>query len=188
MSKVQFGISNVYLFTRTVGANNAVTYSSPVHLPGSVSLTLEPQAEDNIFYADNIKYWVSNTMQGYEVELEVASIPDAIKTAFLGYATATNDNLVETNATGGTFGMVFQFETDTESRRCQLFNCTMSRPDEEHNTQEESTDPDTQSLTISVAGDTVGTVVCFKSEIHKDDANYATAFTAMALPVFSSGS
>lgn len=181
--KVQFGISNVYLFERGE-TNGSVTYSNPLHLPGAVSIDMEPQSEQNVFYADNIKYWTGDSMQGYEADLEVAMITDAVKTLYLGYAEAQNGNLVQTNAQGKSFGLVYQFETDTEARRCVMYNCTMGRPNEEHNTKEDSTEPDTQTVTISVNGEDVNGVQCFTAEVKPADSNYDTVFTALALPTF----
>lgn len=183
MSKVRFGISDVVVFKRTE-ADNTITYGSPMEVKGSVSLSLDPQGDENVFYADNIKYWVGNTNQGYEGTFEVALVPDEFKKLYLGYKLADNGNLVETNAQGESFGMVFKFKLDDEDRYAVLYNCTVSRPSEEHNTIEESATPDTDELTITISGDTVGTVQCYKAEIHAGDSNYATAKTALSLPTF----
>lgn len=196
MSKVQFGISDVTVFERTetnLGTDSTITYSNPMAVPGAVSISLDPQGDQNIFYADNIKYWVGNTNQGYEGDLEIAMLPDDFKKKYLGYMTAANGNLVETDVVGKSFGMVFKFKTDTEDRYAVLYNCTVARPTEEHNTVEESADPDTITLTITVAGESVAytgsditatTVQAFKAEVRPSDSNYATVKTALALPTF----
>lgn len=184
MGKVQFGISNVYLFERSE-SSGTVTYSNPLHLAGAVSIDMEPQSEQNVFYADNVKYWTGDSMQGYEADLEVALVPDAIKTAFLGYMAASNGNLIETNTQGKAFGLVYQFETDDEARRVVMYNCTMGRPTEEHNTREDSTDPEKQTLKISVNGEAIDGIQCFKAEVKPTDSNYETVFSSIALPVFS---
>lgn len=183
MAKVQFGVSDLVVFERTEG-ENAVTYSNPLEVKGTVKISLDPQGDQNVFYADNIKYWVGNTNQGYEGSLEIALIPDEFKKLYLGYEEATNGNLVETDKAGKSFGAVFKFKTDTEDRYAVLYNCTVARPSEEHSTIEESAEPQTSELTLTISGDVVGSRVCYKSEVHPEDSNYATIKTTFALPTF----
>lgn len=188
--KVQYGICNVYLFARTEGTGGAISYASPIHAEGAVSLSLDPQSEENVFYADNTRYYISNSSQGYEGELELAFLQDDVKLAFMGYVEASNNNIVETNAQGAPFGMVFQFETDDKARRVVLYNCKMGKPSEEHETTEDSTEPATVTVPFSCNGEavTIDSVnrMIYKAEIHNSDANYSTAFTALALPTFGS--
>lgn len=183
MAKVQFGVSDLVVFERSE-AENTITYSNPMEVRGSVNISIDPQGDTNTFYADNIAYWVGATNQGYEGTLEIALIPDEFKKLYLGYAEATNGNLVETDASGKSFGMAFKFKTDTEDRYCVLYNCTATRPSEEHSTIEESATPQTSELTLNIAGDVVGSRVVYKAEVHPEDSNYATIKTAMALPTF----
>lgn len=181
--KVRYGISNVHIFERTE-TDGTVTYGSPITVPGAVHITLDPQGSVTPFHADNIVYWIGRSNQGYEGELELALILDAIKTSYLGYVAATNGNLIETNKAGKECAIVFQFETDTESRRCVLYNVQMSRPSRDFNTVEEDIDPETETLDFAVSGETVGNVQCFMAEVKPSDSNYNTVFTAVALPVF----
>ena len=46
----------------------------PVRLPGSVSLSIDANGENENFYADNSVYYVINNNSGYEGDLEVALI------------------------------------------------------------------------------------------------------------------
>ena len=52
-NKVEFGISNLYVGTYTVGTTGTVTMGTPYHQAGAVSFSPEEQSESNTFYADN---------------------------------------------------------------------------------------------------------------------------------------
>ena len=69
-NKVKFGLKNLYIASVTVGEGNAITFGTPVSWPGSVSLTMDPQGESNPFYADDSKFYVSTSNDGYEVTVE----------------------------------------------------------------------------------------------------------------------
>ena len=52
-NKVEFGISNLYVGTYTVGTTGSVTMGTPYHQAGAISFSPEEQSEANNFYADN---------------------------------------------------------------------------------------------------------------------------------------
>ena len=83
-NKIKYGIKNVYYAVATLAANNSATYDTPVALPGAVSLTLDPEGDNNIFYADNIAYYTTYANNGYSGSLELALIPDAFRKDVLG--------------------------------------------------------------------------------------------------------
>ena len=82
-NKINYGIKNVYYAVATIGSNNTATYSTPVALPGAVSLTLDQEGDNNIFYADNIAYFSTYANDGYTGSLELALIPDDFPRLFL---------------------------------------------------------------------------------------------------------
>ena len=85
-NKVKFGLKNLYIASVTVGEGNAITFGNPVSWPGSVSLTMDPQGESNPFYADDSKFYVSTSNDGYEVTLETALVPDWFLKDYLGHS------------------------------------------------------------------------------------------------------
>lgn len=154
--KIKYGLSNCYYAkgTESTQTANVWTYSTPVALPGAVSLTLDADGDNTTFHADNIKYWVGNNNQGYSGGLELALIPDQFKTDCLGELTSNKQVLLEdVDAALGHFALLFQFEGDKNHRRHVLYNCTASRPSLSGSTKAESIDPQTETINVSAAGE-----------------------------------
>ena len=63
-NKVKFGLSNVHIAKITEEAG-VITYGTPFAMPGAKSLTADPEGETTPFYADNIKYYIATSNQGY---------------------------------------------------------------------------------------------------------------------------
>lgn len=75
-NKVKFGLKNAHYAKATFDEDGNVTYDKPVRLPGAVSLSMDPEGENENFYADDIVYYVINNNSGYEGDLELALIPE----------------------------------------------------------------------------------------------------------------
>ena len=65
-NKVKFNIRNVHYAKLTIGEDGSITYSTPVAMPGAVSLSLDPNGEPSVFYADGYAYYTISNNQGYE--------------------------------------------------------------------------------------------------------------------------
>ena len=163
-NKIKFGIKNCYYAVATITSTGAATYSTPVALPGAVSLSLDPQGDTNKFYADNIVYFTSVANNGYEGDLELAKVPDSFLTDCLGFISDGNDVLVEdAGAVPVHFALMFQFEGDKNAKRTVLYNCVAARPNVEGSTKEESIEPQTE--TISITATTVYNAVLNKDVV-----------------------
>ena len=155
-NKVEFGISNLYVGTYTVtGTNGAVTMGTPYHQAGAVSFSPEEQSESNKFYADNVVYWSGYTGGTFEGDLEVAKFDDTFKKQFLGYIQKASDGglAVVKNAVKPNVYIAFQVEGDSESRRIIMYNCSLGGITREYSTEEETIEPTTETIAVTVAGD-----------------------------------
>lgn len=180
-NRVEFGISNVHIMTYSVGTGGTVTLGTPYHLPGAVSLSLEETSERTDFYADNQRYYVTYTSGTFDGDLEVALFPDTFKTQYLGYF-AKSDGGVGTvkNATRPNVAMAFQVEGDQNARRVILYNCTFGGMTRDYETLEETKDPATESIAISVLGDNANGVSMVSYQYGA--TGYSTLFTNPPAP------
>lgn len=157
MSKVQFGLRNVYIakITETTDEQTGtvtISYGTPFALPGAVSLSISPEGEDNIFYADDSSYYVVSTNAGYTGTLEIAMLTKKFETDILGYLADTNGVLVESKDNKpSSFAMLYEVQTDENKRKFAFYNVTVGRAEIEANTTEESTEVQTATLDITCA-------------------------------------
>lgn len=150
-NKVKYGLSNVHIAPiSSVSSSGVPTYGSPIAVPGAVNLTLNASGDKNSFYADNIKYFESQANQGYEGDLEIAMIPDAIRTGILGETTDSNGAFIENaDAKLKNCAIGFQIDGDVKNRKFWYYNCSLSRPANTGSTTESNITPQTDTLSIS---------------------------------------
>lgn len=180
-NKVEFGLSNLYVGTYTVAAGGTVTLGTPFHQVGAVSMTLDVESEENSFFADNVKYWSGYTDNGFTGSIEVAKFDTEFKTSFLGYQTLTDGGVAQIKgATKPNVYVAFQTEGDVEGRRVIMYNVALGAIAREFSTIEESKEPVTETIDITVTGDN-GTGIVMTS-YKPADSDYATLFTAPPVP------
>ena len=148
--KVHFGICSVYYAIITYGENNAVTYGSPVAMPGARSVNLSAAGDSTDWWADNTAYFAQNANSGYEGDLVLAAIPDSFRTDILGDTLDTKGFYVEkAGATQNEFALLFQFETDEKAVKHCFYRCTASRPAVASSTIDQGT-KEPQEITLSL--------------------------------------
>lgn len=147
-NKVQFGLKNVHY---AVWDSTTSTYGDPVAIPGAVNLSLDAEGDMNKFYADDIAYFVTSTDNGYSGDLEVARIPDQMLQDIWGYTLDNTSKVITENsaAVAKTFALMYQISGDQNNSYFVLYSCTASRPGLGSQTKEETTEPRTQTITIT---------------------------------------
>ena len=181
-NKVEFGISNLYVGTYSVDTTGTVTMGTPYHQAGAVSFSPDENSDKTDFYADNVIYWSGYSGGTFEGDLEVAKFDDTFKKNFLGYIQKASDGglaLVK-NAVKPNVWIAFQVEGDSESRRCIMYNCSLGGITREYATIEESKEPATETIAVTVAGDNK-TGISMVS-YNKTTTGYSTLFTNPPAP------
>lgn len=182
-NKIRYGIKNCFYAKATISTTGTATYTTPVALPGAVSISFDAQGDINKFFADNIAYFTSVANNGYEGDLELAKIPDDFLTDCLGYIKDSNSVLVEdAGAAPAHFALMFQFEGDANAKRSVLYNCVATRPGVSGSTKEESIDPQTETVSISattVYNSVLGKDVVKASCTETESTVYASWLTAV---------
>lgn len=183
-NKVVFGLENVHVCTYTV-TEGTVTLGTPMHIAGAVNMSLEADAEENTFYADNVKYYTSYSDNGFTGELEMAMFPDEFKTSFLNYQALEDGGIVQIKGVKNKeVCIIFESKGDAEHRRGILYNVALGAITREYATTTESDEPQTATLAFTVNGDN-GTGI-IKAEYPPTSSAYATLFTAPPVPALPS--
>lgn len=150
-NKVLYGIEQCFI-AKITEAEGQITYGTPFPMPGAVGLNFDPEGEETPFYADNIKYYIASSNQGYSGDLEIAMTPEQFLTEILGRQKDTNGAIFE-NADDkiARFALMFQGEGDAKARRWVFFDCTATRPSRENSTKEESVEVGTETISITMS-------------------------------------
>ena len=186
-NKVKFNIRNVHYAKLTIGEDGSITYSTPVAMPGAVSLSLDPNGEPSVFYADGYAYYTISNNQGYEGDLELALVPESFRTDILKETMDSNSVLIE-DATVETekFALLFEFDGDVKKIRHVLYNCIASRPTIESSTKEDEIEVKTQTLSITASPLSGGYVKARTSDTTTEEA-YEGWYQAVYLPTDALG-
>lgn len=196
--KVKFNIQNAHYALLTRNAETgAITYGTPVAVPGSVSLSLDIDGDQDIFWADGIKYYIDNTNRGYTGDWVLAYITEKMRKELLQEIQDSTDVLFEVQETGEPveFAFGFQIDGNENSTRFWFYDVTAQRPNIEANTTEGSNTPQTDTLNLTMTGAQVksgDTKHYVRGRLDSDSTDGATTysgwFSAVVTPgTFSSG-
>lgn len=181
-NKVKFNICNVHYALQSITEDGAVSFGTPVAMPGAVSLSLDANGEPSNFYADGYAYYTISNNMGYEGDLELVMIPESFCTDVLKDALDSNNVLVENaNVETANFALLFEFDGDVKKIRHVLYNCAASRPGIESKTNEEEIEVQTEALTITASPLGNGLVKA-KTGDNTADATYQGWYGSVYMP------
>ncbi len=186
-NKVRFGLKNCHYARAAFDEDGNVTYAAPVRLPGAVSLSLDPEGENESFYADDIVYYVINNNAGYEGDLELALIPEEFLKDILHEEEDANGVLAESaDAEFERFALLFEFTGDKHAIRHVLYCCSASRPSMEGETREDEKEVQTETLTL-IASALPNGYVKAKTSVNTSDSVYNSWYQAVYEPQQAAG-
>lgn len=172
MNKVKFGLENVHVSKITEDAQGNITYGAPFAMPGAVGLNADPSGDTKVFWADNTKYYIANQNNGYEGDLEVAIAIKQFLTQILGQEEDDNGALIESaDDINARFALMGEIKGDEKNRRFVYYDCTATRPKSESKTTEDTKDPQTDTLSITMSPRKTDKVI--KAVLELSDSNSA---------------
>lgn len=144
-NKVRYGIEKAYYALITDDG-----FDTPVALPGAVSLTITPEGESSTFNADDTAYATFTQNNGYSGTFEIAALDDQAVIDLLGEVKDANGALYEdAEVQPAHFALLFEIKGNVCDQRFALYNCQLSRVEQEHNTATDTIEPDTPSLNFT---------------------------------------
>jgi len=150
-NKVAFGLTNVHYAVITENEDGTYTYGTPVRIPGAVSMTETPIGETVKFHADNGVYYAVSSNQGYEQTVTFAKIPNQFRIDVLGDKLVNGGLYENADAKQKQFALLYEIDGDKEADKFVYYNCTAARPGTSSTTKGESTEINTNELTITAA-------------------------------------
>ncbi len=171
-NKVKFGLKNCHYAIATLAADGTVTFGTPVAMPGAVSLSLDAEGDNDPFYADDSVYYMVSNNNGYSGDFELALIPESFLTDVMH---ETKD--VEPEH----FALLFEFSGDQRKIRHCMYYCSATRPSVTGSTKEDSTEVQTETLSLTVSPLPSG-IVKVKTGTNTTDAVYDAWYDSVYEP------
>ena len=178
---VEYGVCNVHYAKATYNSmEKKYTYGEVKPMPGCTSLSFPASGSLDPFYADNIKFFVSETNNGYDGTATFARIPDSFFEDILGETNGVENADTKT----AEFALLFEFDGDKSATKHVLYRCKATRPSLESKTKEDSIEPNTPELEIVVMPRLDNNIV--KARCEEGDTDYSTWYTKPVTPVTAS--
>lgn len=184
MGRIRYGIKNVHYAVATAGQDEALTYATPIAVPGAKSISLDAQGESTDEYADNVVWWHGDVNSGYSgtFEFEDTAAAETFMQTVLGQTKdSTTGTVIEKSSDQQKeFALGFEFTLDggTETgKRIWMLRCKMSRPQISGAAKEANVAAQTQTVNLTCMARANDDKV--KTSANSGDSSYANWFTAV---------
>lgn len=179
-NKVKYGLKNVHYAVATFGDNGAVSFATPVAIPGAVDMSMTKNGDTYEFYADDGVYFEIADNTNYEGDLEIALIPDSFRTAVLNETLDAKNVMFEgADAEKVHFALLFEFTGDENAIRHVLYNCTAQESEVSGTTKGENVEVKTEKLHIIAKALPNGGNIKAKSGANTDATTYSGWYSAV---------
>ena len=180
---VKFGLEGCVFVPET--ARDTYDNENKVNIPGAVNLTRERQGEENNFYADDQVYYITSTYQGFTGELEIAMATEEMEQKIWGDELDETTGIMTENRNSkqvrGAFG--YKIKGDQNDRYFWNYGVTLSRPNTEASTTQDTAEPQTDTMAISVTGLSDGSgIVGIKTSSKTPEQVYKKWFNKVIMP------
>lgn len=150
-----YDVKNCYYIPGTQNADGTITFdtSKVRQEKGLMSMEMQAQGEVNKIRADGIDYIVYASNNGYTGTLNFVQISDDFKRDNLAEKQdiTTGIQYEDADSTPTPFALMGEFKGDNEGIRWIFYNCTASRPNIAGDNKDNQKEPDTESLSVTVA-------------------------------------
>ena len=151
-NKVKYNLKNVhYAVHNPPEEGDMPTLGTPVPIKGAVSLSLNAQGNSTPFYADGMVYYMVNSNNGYQGDLQIALIPDTFRKDVLFEVEDTTSKVLSeyNDVQPKNIALLFEFDGDVKAIRHVLYNCKVTRPSITGQTTTETVEPQTDTLSLA---------------------------------------
>ncbi len=187
-NKVTFGFKNVHIAFLDDVTTEQPAWGEPIKIPGAVTFTPEPEGDTTTFYADDTKYFVMSSNNGYSGELEMANFPDEVLIESLGWEIDDNGMLIEiSDAKPKKFALMGEVQGDKKNRRFVYYDVQANRPSSELTTKGEDVEPSTKTMGVTISPIEIDEKMIVKGDLELNDTNktvYDGFFDAVYVPTF----
>lgn len=183
-NKVKFRLRRAYYAPATVDESTGnITYSTPVRIPGAVSVSFSTEGDIKSLNADGTVYYVSAANNGYSGDFEMALIPDDFRVSVLGETIVETDGIAVETATAqpSPFAFLFEFEGDKKNIRHVMYFCYATRSAVEGENPD-SKEAKTEKLTIKAMPRETDDIVKSRTTATTSTTVYDAWYTAVYVP------
>lgn len=179
---VTFGLCNVH-YGVINKSDGDYTYDTPEHIPGAVSLTLNPTGDSTTFYADNGIYYAKNTNTGYTGTLTIANLPEKFRVDVLGEVLVDGGLLEKADAKQKDIALMFEVDGDEHADRFVYYDVTVGRPNQNAKTTEASISIEGVELPVTIKPRTTDKAVKYVTGANTPPEVYDNFYKSVYEPV-----